>query len=141
MFRQTADHVIATYDDENRWFDGSVIGLIPAEKSEYSLLYILGLLNSKYFKWHYQKLVNEEARVFAQVKLSKVKQLPIRIIDFKNKGDKTIHNSIALLADKILTAKKANPAANTKTWEDEIDEKIFALYGLTKEEVEIIKAS
>ena len=46
---------------------------------------------------------------------------------------------IAALVDKILAAKKENPAADTSKWEAEIDEKVFDLYDLTPDEREIVK--
>ena len=46
---------------------------------------------------------------------------------------------VIALVDKILAAKKENPAADTSKWEAEIDEKVFDLYDLTPDEREIVK--
>ena len=46
---------------------------------------------------------------------------------------------IIALVDKILAAKKENPAVDTSKWEAEIDEKVFDLYDLTPDEREIVK--
>ena len=43
------------------------------------------------------------------------------------------------LVDKILTLKKQNPAADTKTLEAQIDTLVYALYWLTAEEISIIE--
>ncbi len=43
------------------------------------------------------------------------------------------------LIDQILDAKSANPAADTSALESEIDRMVYDLYGLTKEEVQIIE--
>ncbi len=43
------------------------------------------------------------------------------------------------LVDQILSAKKENPAADTKELEKQIDDKVYELYGLTKEEIEIVE--
>ncbi|MDR0205872.1 MAG: hypothetical protein LBI45_01225 [Bacteroidales bacterium] len=40
---------------------------------------------------------------------------------------------------QILSARKANPAADTSVLEREIDVLIYELYGLTEEEIEIIE--
>ena len=45
---------------------------------------------------------------------------------------------IITLVDRILSAKKANPQADTKALEDEIDLLVYHLYGLTYDEVLII---
>ncbi|MBT3960662.1 MAG: hypothetical protein HOE96_02180 [Candidatus Marinimicrobia bacterium] len=42
---------------------------------------------------------------------------------------------------KILTAKKANPQAETSTLEAEIDQMVYALYGLTEAEIAIVEES
>jgi hypothetical protein len=41
--------------------------------------------------------------------------------------------------DKILAAKRADPAADTSAWEREIDERVYRLYGLTAEEIKIVE--
>ena len=45
------------------------------------------------------------------------------------------------LIEKILTAKKTNPKADTSEWEKEIDEKVYELYGLTEEEIKMVEES
>ena len=45
------------------------------------------------------------------------------------------------LVDKILAAKRANPDADVSAWEREIDQLVYQLYGLTKEEIEIVEGS
>ena len=41
----------------------------------------------------------------------------------------------------ILTAKKANPQADTTALETEIDQMVYELYGLTEEEIAIVEGS
>jgi len=41
----------------------------------------------------------------------------------------------------ILTAKKANPQADTTALEAEIDHLVYELYGLTDEEIAIVEES
>lgn len=43
------------------------------------------------------------------------------------------------LVDKILSAKRNNPGANTKALEQEIDEMVYKPYDLTPEEIEIVE--
>ncbi|MEW5718982.1 MAG: N-6 DNA methylase, partial [Chloroflexota bacterium] len=94
LFRQTADHIIATIDYRGVWFGRSIIAILPARQSDYRLEYFLALLNSRYFDWLYRNLVRETGRVFAQVKLSKIKQLPIRRINFADAAEKQQHDAI-----------------------------------------------
>lgn len=46
---------------------------------------------------------------------------------------------IIALVDKILAKKKADPNADTSALEEEIDERVFDLYGLTQDEREIVR--
>ena len=46
---------------------------------------------------------------------------------------------IIALVDRILAAKKRNPAADTSALEREIDEKVYRLYGLTDDEIRVIE--
>ena len=48
---------------------------------------------------------------------------------------------IVALVDRILTAKKHSPSADTTLWEREIDERVYRLYGLTPEEIQIAEES
>ena len=50
-----------------------------------------------------------------------------------------MRNSFIRLADRILTAKSADPKADTSELEAEIDRLVYALYGLTEEEIATIE--
>ena len=49
------------------------------------------------------------------------------------------HDAVVKLVDRILVARRANPAADTSAWEREIDERGYRLYGLTKEEINLVE--
>ena len=132
------------------WFGRSIIAIIAPPESPYQMEYFLGLLNSRYFLWLYRELVQETGRVFAQVKLSKINQLPIRVIDFSDPGEKTGHHDVVSKVEKMLDAKKHLTEAKTdrdKTYYEnrctaldrQIDHLVYDLYGLTEEEVGIIE--
>jgi adenine-specific DNA-methyltransferase len=62
-----------------------------------------------------------------------VKEFPI--VQAKDDEQKTIIK----LVERILTAKRANPQADTSKLESEIDVLVYQLYGLTKEEIDIVE--
>ena len=131
LWRQTASHLIATIDTEGRWFRNTIqCGWIRDEyKEKVNPYYILGLFNSLYFKFLYKKIVNESAgRAFPQVKMTYLKQLPIRIA---NEAQQT---SVANLVMEILEKKKRDKNDNTLEAEESIDNYIFDIYELSKEE-------
>ena len=49
--------------------------------------------------------------------------------------------SVEMLVDRILTAKTADPHADTTNLEKEIDERVYALYNLTEKEIAIVEAN
>ena len=49
------------------------------------------------------------------------------------------HDALVKRVDKILAAKRGNPAADTSAWEREMDERVYRLYGLTPEEIKVVE--
>lgn len=151
LFRQTADHLIATIDGRGVWFGRSIIALVVDRRSEYKPQYFLAILNSRLFKAVYDNVAQEAGRVFAQVKLSKVKQLPIRVISFSNTHESAIHDRIVELVDSMLALRKrlamttdARRGAVERlvdATEREIDRLVYELYGLSDEEIALVEAT
>lgn len=46
---------------------------------------------------------------------------------------------ISALVERILAAKRADPQADTSELEREIDRLVYALYGLTEEEIAVVE--
>ena len=61
------------------------------------------------------------------------KQLPIPDVSLEQQ------QPLVKLVDEILAAKAQNPAADVSTLEAEIDRLVYALYGLTPEEIRIVE--
>lgn len=93
-------------------------------------IYILGLLNSKLLDWFFRKTSTNN-----HVNGYEVEQLPIRL------PTPTQEAAIVTLVDKILSAKKLNPKADTSNLEREIDQLVYILYELTDEEIAIVEDS
>lgn len=151
LLRQTADHVIATMDYKGMWFGRSIIAITPTRDSPYQMEYFLGLLNSRYFLWLYSELVEETGRVFAQVKLSKIKQLPVRLIQFAALAERPMHDRMVQLVEQILEAKTQLASAQTErdkafyeskcaTLDRQIDNLVYELYDLTDGEIAIVES-
>jgi hypothetical protein len=56
-------------------------------------------------------------------------------------ASRTDQAGLEALVDKILLAKRADPAADVSAWEREIDERVYRLYGLTPEEIKIVEGA
>jgi len=150
LIRQTADHMIATLDERGIWFGRSIIALVPAGQAKHRLEYILGILNSRYMKWLYQNLVQETGRVFAQVKLSKIKQLPIRLINFNDQPDRDRHDRMVELVLRMLELTKQLASIKTEqeriathrlieNTDQKIDNLVYELYSLNEEEIGVVE--
>ena len=70
-----------------------------------------------------------------QILVGNLKKLPIKIVE------KAEQQKIVKLVSKIITTKQKNPNADTNTLEREIDQQVYALYGLTPEEIKIVEES
>lgn len=75
LIRQTADEIIATYDNKQFYNQKSLLSIHP--KTGVDIFFIIGLLNSQYMTDYYRSLVSEEGQAFSQVKKNKVEQLLI----------------------------------------------------------------
>jgi len=152
LLRQTADRPIAALDYQGIWFGRSVIAILLKPDSMYRAEYFLGMLNSKYFMWLYRQMTQEAGRVFAQVKLAKIKQLPIRIANFSKASEKTAHDRMVKLVETITAFRKRLPTADSARQKEvvrrqidaadaEIDRLVYDLYGLTDEEIAIVEGA
>ena len=151
LLRQTADTVIAAMDYAGIWFGRSLISIVK-EGGEYEPEYLLGLLNSKYLRYIYESLAHETGRVFAQVKLSKLRQLPIRTIDFSAPIERSLHDRLVELVKLAIKLTSQHNAARTdqertalerqiEATDRQIDKLVYELYGLTQEEISIVESS
>lgn len=79
ILRQTADCLIATLDTQKRINLNNVynVGLL---NNNYSLKYILAILNSKLMEYLYRNIVQENGRVFPEVKKAVLGKIPIKNI-------------------------------------------------------------
>jgi len=132
LIRQTANRIIAAYD-EDQWYclKSGIIVQLP-NKSEVQYLYLLAVLNSKLMNFLYSDLVNEDVRIFPEVKPVQLFKLPIVV------PKRQIQIALEKIVNKILTAKKDDPNADTSELEKQIDHLVYKLYQLTYNEVKII---
>lgn len=80
LTRQTADEIIAAYDEENFYYANTLHGTAITDKA-YHPHYVLGVLNSKITTWYYRSNTDEEGKVFAQIKIELLRKMPITKAD------------------------------------------------------------
>jgi hypothetical protein len=133
VIRQTGSSLIATIDNRQFVVRDNLYTIISTNK-EYSEHILLACLNSKLLNWYYQNIVNNEVgEALAQVKRGHLEILPIP------NYNQTIFEKLENLIKQVLDLKQADNSKDTKDLENQIDQLIFELYGLTKEEINVIE--
>ncbi len=106
---------------------------VTIKSDKFSPKYILGLLNSKLLFYILYRLSNKFRGGFITCTKQYFEQLPIKIASLD--AQLVISN----LVDNILAKKKKDQIANTTKLEQEIDQLVYQLYGLTEEEIKIVE--
>jgi len=101
-----------------------------------NLKYIMAILNSKLIYKYVEMIVHQYGFTGFRLSNQYVEIMPIPPITPSNQS---IVQQIEELVDKIISAKKENPLADTSQWEQDIDRLVYSLYGLTEEEIEIVE--
>ncbi len=98
--------------------------------------YLLGLINSRFISWLY---VNSSSIAtkddFRQTTLAELRHIPVPLASRDDQAFMT------QLVKQVLIAKKINPDTDVSSLEDEIDQLVYCLYGLTPEEIAIVEGS
>lgn len=93
------------------------------------LRFLLGVMNSRYANILLASIRGDDFNTYPEY----IRNIPIP------SATPTQQKLIIALVDKILTAKKANPQADTSKEEAEIDQLVYALYGLSEDEIKIVE--
>ncbi|SMP62604.1 Type I restriction enzyme R protein N terminus (HSDR_N) [Desulfonatronum zhilinae] len=115
-------------------------------------LYLLGLLNSKVPDYELHKIASTKQGGYYEYKPMYIEQLPIRPIDSANPKDLALHDKLVALVERILDLHKRSAFASTSheqtllqrqiaATDQEIDQLVYALYGLSREEIAIVEAA
>lgn len=101
---------------------------------ELSIKYLLALLNSKLLTFRYKSIGKQTGSGVYEYYKNGVGKLPIPKVILEQK-------QIIFFVDKILSAKKSDPQADTTTLERKIDVLVYLLYCLTWDEVQVVENS
>jgi len=138
LWRQTAQYPITAIDRTGIWFGRSIQAGIIKEtfRRKVSYEYLGCILNSNYIKDVYGNTVKEGGRVFPQVKLEKLKPLPIKIIPLEHQ------RPFVLIAKYIEFLKFGSIIPTVDFFERLIDAMVFELYfpdHMKEKEIDILK--
>ncbi len=144
IYRQTANQLIGTIDNEGNYTDKTIHSIVPNENQKINMKCVLGIFNSKLLNYCYKASVEEEGRTFAQVKTIYIKRLPFVI------PSEQVENQIVQLVDNLLNLNKELQKTKLETQrqqlqraiehaENKIDKLVYELYGLSEEEIKIVE--
>ena len=114
--------------------------------------YILGIINSQLLFWNLRLLSNKFRGGWITCTKQYFGQLPIKNIDFSNLEEKVQHDKMVDLVQQIMGlhaqfAAAALPQARAllerqiAATDQQIDRLVYALYGLTDEEIKIVEGA
>jgi hypothetical protein len=134
-----ADRAAFAFDENGEFAFTSGYGITLRPGAKESPRFLLSLCNSSLLDWYWKKISTPLRGGFYRYFTQFVARFPIRPIDFKEPSERAEHNALVKLAERIEVAKKGDPGADISAFESEIDERVYRLYGLTKDEIKIVE--
>jgi type I restriction-modification system DNA methylase subunit len=139
LVRRTGDYLCVTFSDEPQLVESTLYIVAGAKRK--SLLYLLGLLNSKLFTFIVRQKMITNKQAFPQILMTDLKQLPVRTIDFSNPAEKAQHDKLVALVESMLGLQKKYHDGRMeqdkelyerqiKIVDVQIDRLVYDLYGL-----------
>jgi len=137
--------IIAALDSQGLYYPLNNYSYLTPKSEPYSLLYILGLLNSSLINFYFANTF-----IDYNIKPTYLQQLPIRTIHFDNPDDLALHDKMVALIERMLALHKTLTAAKVPAEKTQIQRQITAtdkqidnltyeLYNLTEEEIKIVE--
>ncbi|MBN1971506.1 MAG: hypothetical protein JW870_19230 [Candidatus Delongbacteria bacterium] len=135
VVRRTGDFILGTLDEDGYYFSNNLFVCVPKKDLSINLKYVLGILNSKLATWFYRTVQPREGKIFAELKINVLKQIPIKESSLSNQ------KTIIELVDKILIAKKNKLKIDTSIMENAINKLVYDIFELTEEQRQTIETS
>lgn len=148
LIRQIGKTPVATLDESHFYTLNTLYNIIAI--SDYSPKYLIAIINSHLGKWFWLKNNSDFKSLFPKIKKSEIETIPVCKIDFKNKNKNSLYNEVEKNVDLILSLN--NEISNTKLetkinqlkskidyCESRINEIVYELYELTKDEIKIVE--
>lgn len=122
--------------DCDKWYpDAGRYSLLRKEGVPEDYHFLLGVLNSSVLWYFIKNTSNAYNSNYYYFKTKYLERFSFPQVS------KAAQSPIISLVSKILKAKREDPEADTTQWEHEIDRTVFALYGLSQDEIALVEAS
>ena len=133
--------LVATIIEPPAYFADSTNSIELREGSDYSLEYLLAILNSSLFQWRF-KITSTNNNVGT----NELNSMPFRVIDFSDSADRSLHKTICDKVVRLMKSHSEREASEAERpreilqrkiagLEDEIDGLVGSLYGLSSDEM------
>ena len=130
--------------DVNGAYCANTAYIIPVDDK-----YLLGILNSKLITFVYQNISSTYRGGYLRFIYQYLAKLPIRTIDFDNPADVAMHDEMVELVERMLDLHKQLPglagekrrivSLQIERTDREIDGLVYGLYGMTDDEIAIVR--
>jgi len=125
---------------------------ITIDETMFSYQYLCGLLNSRLLDIYLKQVTTNFREGYFAANKQFIEQLPIRTINFNDPTDKAQHDKLVFLVDSMLELQKKYHEARMerdkelcerqiKIVDAQIDELVYDLYGLTAEEIRVVRGA
>ena len=145
--------ICACYIEDTYCNYKTILNVNPSDKTNFSMKYLLGILNSRLISSVYPNVSNKiVSETFPRLSVRDVKRLPIRPINFTDPAEKAQHDKMVSLVEGMLAAHKSLVAAQSPAEKERlerqievtdraIDSLVYELYGLSAEEIKIVEGT
>jgi hypothetical protein len=120
------DRIIATYVEDSM-LSTNTLRVLLGKNEATNLKYLLGILNSRLINYFFRFNFNNK-----DIYAYQLAEIPINY-------DLEFEREIISMVDQILELKKNNPEIRTTALQAQIDQLVYRLYGLMKEEIGIVE--
>jgi len=135
--------------DTDGFYSNDKTSIIPSGD-----LFLLGILNSRISDFVLKQIASTKQGGYFEQKPMYISQLPIHLIDIANPAEKSAHDEIVKLVEKMLALQKERQSVRREDdldrvrnlereivrVDEEIDRRVYVLYGLTEDEIRIVEA-
>ena len=152
FMRRVGDRIIATSDVEQRYALNTLVVVSPKPTCDWSIRFVLGLLNSRLTNFYYVNFLKSTKKVFSEIQARQVEQIPLPCCLLTISSGLAKHDKMVDLVTQMLEAKKLEAVAGNDVKRDfwtrkaqgldrQIDTLVYELYGLTPEEIDLVEGN
>jgi hypothetical protein len=126
----TNPKIYATFTENEYYHDPAIIVILDTKKNHISILVLLAIMNSKLATfYHFNSSPKATKGAFPKILVKDIQDFPLPVTVAKDTEQKIID----------LVQRRMNTSENSLEIESQIDSLVYALYGLTDDEIRVIE--